>query len=64
MKIIFCPNESKMSGVVSYASWENRDLQDAIRRAFNVSPREEIVEIEIDRAGIKAKFETVSSCVR
>lgn len=64
MKITFDPNNSSMTGTVSFASWHNEDLQAAIRRAFNESPRERIVEIEIDQNGIKAKFETVASCVR
>lgn len=62
MKINFCPNNYSPCGVVSFASWENRDVQDAIRRAFNESPREEIVELVIERAGIKAVFETRAAC--
>lgn len=61
MKIEFCPNESG-SGCCSFASWENSDLQAAIRKAFNESPREQIVKIEIDRQGIKAFFETRNCC--
>lgn len=56
IKIDWCPSESG-GGVCSFTSWENRDLQEAIRRAFNESPRERIVRIEIDRHGIKAFFE-------
>jgi hypothetical protein len=58
MKVTFAPNNSDgPTGTVSFASWDNRDLQDAIRKAFNESPRETIVEIIVERSGIKAVFE-------
>ena len=59
MKINYAPNDSqqKPSGAVSVLHWENADLQAAIRRAFNESPRETIVQIDIDRYGIKAYFD-------
>ena len=62
MKITFDPSNYSPTGVVSFASWENKDLQAAIRKAFNESERENIVEIVIDRQGIKALFETRASC--
>lgn len=57
MKVTFNPNASQMIGTVSFATWSNRDLQEAIRRAFNERPNERIVEIEIQKDGIKARFE-------
>lgn len=62
MKIQFAPSNYAPTGVVSFASWENADLQAAIRQAFNESPREQIVEIVIERDGIKAVFETRAGC--
>lgn len=64
MKVNFCPSNYQLSGVVSFASWNNPALIDAIRKAFNESPRERIEEIVIDRDGIKARFETVNSCIQ
>lgn len=64
MKINWCPGDYSPSGVVSFASWDHIDLQAAIRRAFNESPRERIVEIIIEREGIKAVFETKSTCAQ
>lgn len=58
MKVAFAPNNYKPTGIISFASWENRDLQNAIRQAFHESPREDLVEIVIERDGIKAIFET------
>ena len=57
MKIEFCPNNYTPTGVCSFASWDNKDLQEAIRKAFHESPRERITEIVIERDGIKAIFE-------
>jgi len=59
MEVKWCPQESG-SGVCSFAAWHNEDLQNAIRKAFNTSPREELVAIEIDRHGIKAFFEPLN----
>ena len=64
MKVNFNPQDYDLTGCVSFCSWSNPEIQDAIRKAFNESEREEIVEIVIDRQGIKAKFETRSSCIR
>ena len=64
MKIKFLPSNYSPTGIVSFASWDNHDLQEAIRRAFNESPREQIVEIIIERDGIKAVFEPRAGCVR
>jgi len=64
MKIHFDPNNGAPTGVVSFASWENRDLQEALRKAFNESPREQITEIWINRDGIKAVFESKDACKR
>lgn len=58
MKIDFCPHQPQGSGVCSFVTWENRDLQEALRRCFNESPREEIVLIEVTREGLKAYFNT------
>lgn len=62
MKINFAPNNYSPTGVVSFASWDNAELKEAIRKAFNESPRERITEIVIERDGIKAVFETVAAC--
>jgi hypothetical protein len=63
MKVIWCPSENERAcGVCSFASWENQELQAAIERAFNTSPRETITRLEIDRGGIKAFFETKNAC--
>lgn len=64
MKINYAPNNYSPTGVVAFASWENQDLQAAIRLAFRESPREDIVELVIERDGIKAVFETRASCVK
>jgi hypothetical protein len=57
VKIHFAPqDDDQPSGTVSFASWNNPDLQAAIRRAFGESPREEITDIYIDRQGVKALF--------
>jgi len=57
MKVNFAPNNYHPTGVISFASWDNSDLRDAIRQAFHVSPQEQIVEIVVEREGIKAIFE-------
>lgn len=57
MKVTFAPSNYQPSGVVAFASWNNQDLIEAIRRAFRESPRENIVEIIVEREGIKAVFE-------
>jgi hypothetical protein len=64
MKITYAPNNYSATGVVAFASWENKELQAAIRLAFRESPQEDIVEIIIERDGIKAVFETRASCVK
>lgn len=56
MKVEFEPREPS-SGCWSFASWSNDDLQAAIRKAFNESPRERIIRIDITRDGIRAYFE-------
>lgn len=58
MKVNYQPNNYQPTGTISFASWENKDLQNAIRQAFHESPRERIVEIVVEREGIKAIFET------
>jgi hypothetical protein len=62
VKINFCPSNYEPAGVVSFVPWSNRELQEAFRRAFNESPREQIVELVIERAGVKAVFETRAAC--
>ena len=57
MKVSVLPNNYQPTGVCSFASWSNPDLLEAIRRVFGTSPREELVEIVIEREGIKAVFE-------
>ena len=57
MKITFAPNNYAPDGIVSFANWENRFLQQKIREAFRESPREQITELVIDRDGIRAVFE-------
>lgn len=64
MKITFAPNNYSPAGTVSFASWENSDLQAAIRQAFHESERENITEIVIERDGIKAVFETRAACMK
>lgn len=58
MKVTYSPNNYQPDGTVSFLSWSNSELLDAIRKAFHESPRESIVEIVIEREGIKAVFET------
>ena len=63
MKIHFAPTDTDgPTGVVSFASWNNRDLQGAIRQAFCESSREQIVELWIAREGIKAVFQRRDAC--
>jgi len=57
MKVTYDPNNYQPCGVISFASWTNSDLLAAIRQAFHESPREQIIEIVIEREGIKAIFE-------
>lgn len=57
MKVTFTPSNYQPTGVVAFASWSNDDLRAAIRQAFHESPRERIVEIVVEREGIKAVFE-------
>ena len=57
MKVKVEPNNYQPSGTVSFLSWTNQDLKDAIRQAFHESPRERIAEIVIEQEGIKAVFE-------
>jgi hypothetical protein len=58
MKINFCPNTPSVNvGVVSYISWENSEFQDHMRKLFSESPRERLIELVIERDGIKAFFE-------
>lgn len=63
MKIEFCPN-AKGSGTASYLSFTSAAFTEAIRQAFNESPREVITRIVIERDGITAFFETKNSAVR
>lgn len=57
MKVSFLPNNYQPTGLVSFASWSNPALHAAIRKVFSESPRENIVEIIVERDGIKAVFE-------
>ena len=56
MKVSFAPSNYHPVGTIAFVSWENLDLQDAMRRLFRESPREKIVELVVDQAGIKAIF--------
>lgn len=58
MKVNFTPNNYQPEGTVSFLSWANQGLLDAIRQAFRESPRERIGEIVIETEGIKAVFES------
>ena len=57
MNVVFAPNNYQPTGTISFASWENEDLQNAVRQVFHESPRERIIEIVVEREGIKAIFE-------
>ena len=61
MKVTFCPTNYQPSGSISFITWSNPELHEAIRRAFHESPRERLVEIIIERDGIKAVFELSNS---
>lgn len=62
MTVKFDPSsDAVLTGIVSFCSWQNKDFQEAVRRMFHESPRERIVEIQIGRDGIKAKFEMQNS---
>lgn len=56
MKVNYAPNNYQPDGTVSFLSWSNNDLIEAIRRAFCESPREQIIELVIEREGLKAVF--------
>jgi hypothetical protein len=57
IEVRFAPVEgSDKSGVVSFQSWNNQQLIDAIVRSFSTSPREQVYRIDIERDGIKAYF--------
>ena len=58
MLIEFCPENPSDRGLRSKIIWENRELQEAIARVFNTSPREEIIRLDITKHGITAHFET------
>ena len=57
MKVTFSPANYQPTGIVSFASWSDHTLLDAIRESFRESPRERIVELIIECDGIKAVFE-------
>ncbi len=57
MEIKFSPNNGELIGTVSFLSWNDPVLHEAIRQAFGQSAREEIAEVWIERDGIKARFE-------
>ena len=53
------PHE-RQCGLSSFASWENPDLQAALRAMFRIDPRREKLEaIEIDRDGITVRMSHV-----
>jgi len=56
MEVSFAPNNPS-GGVCSMVMWQNKALQDAIRMAFQKSPREQIIKIDVTREGIRAYFE-------
>ena len=57
MKVTFNPNNYQPTGLVSFASWSNGELHEAMRRLFHESSRERLVEIIVEQEGIKALFE-------
>ena len=57
MQIRFAPNEPR-AGVCSFAFWDDRDLQEALRKAFHTSPREELTQVDVARDGVWAYFES------
>lgn len=63
MKIVknFNGNQEAPTGTVSFLSWENPAFREAMEQAFNVSPREIISQVVIERDGIKAVFESKNS---
>jgi hypothetical protein len=58
MKVSFDPSNYQPTGVVSFLSWSNQDFLNAMRAAFHESPRERIIELVVEKTGIKAVFET------
>lgn len=58
MKVNFCPKTYQPTGTISFLSWTDPKLRKAIRQAFYESSREDIVEIVVEREGIKAIFKT------
>ena len=57
MQVKFIPDGLHLNGVVSFVRWTNAELQEAIQGVFHESTRERIVEIVIEREGIRAVFE-------
>lgn len=51
--------EAGLTGTVSQASWDNRDMMPALRALFHCRTNEIIVAISIDDHGIAAKIETI-----
>ena len=58
MKVNFCPNSPGKTGPASWIGWDSKELAEAMRQAFKEGPRERLVEIDIDRNGIRAWFES------
>lgn len=59
MEVVFNPPRDKQqSGTVSFASWQNRDLQAAMLRAFAIRGHEELKRLEVTPDGIRAIIET------
>ncbi len=57
MKVSFDPGDYQPDGTIAFLSWSNSELHAALRTVFRESPRERIVEIVVERSGIKAVFE-------
>jgi len=56
MEVKFTPSNYEPEGIISFRSWSDSKLQQAMRELFNESERETLVELVIEREGIKAKF--------
>ncbi len=63
LKVIINPTkDQQLSGLTSFASWQNPDLKAAILRAFAINPeKERLLQVEVNSDGITVRLETVPS---
>jgi len=57
MDIKYAPSNYEPQGPVTFRSWSDAAFKQAMRDLFQESPRETLVELVIDREGIRARFE-------